>query len=130
MFQRILGGEAMAFAATPDTPRGRPTTVTVAVILLYVAAGLEVINAIASIASYSAYNNAYKAAYAGTSLANQSSTAGVQVVVTVVISLILAAIFTVLAFLDGRGNRVGRILTWVLGGLALCCTGSAFGLGA
>jgi len=120
----------MAFAATPDTPRVRPTTVTVAVILLYVAAGLEVINAIASIASYSAYNNAYKAAYAGTSLANQSSTAAVQVVVTVVVSLILAVIFAVLAFLDGRGNRVGRILTWVLGGLALCCTGSAFGLGA
>jgi hypothetical protein len=118
----------MAFAATPGTPRVRPTTVNVAVILLYVAAALEIINAIASIASYSAFNNAYKAAYAGTSLANQSSSAAVQVIVTVIISLVLAAIFIVLAFLDGRGNRVGRILTWVFGALALCCTAGAFGL--
>ena len=120
----------MAFPATPDAPKVRPTTVTVAVILLYVGAGLEVINAIASIASYSAYNDAYKTAYAGTSLASQSGSAAIQIVVSVVFSLVLAAIFTVLAFLDGRGNRVGRILTWVLGGVALCCTGSAFGLGA
>jgi hypothetical protein len=118
----------MAFAATPDTPRVRPTTVNVAVILLYVAAALEIINAIASIASYSAFNDAYKAAYAGTTLENQSGGAAVQVIATVIISLVLAAIFIVLAILDGRGNRVGRILTWVFGGLALCCTAGAFGL--
>jgi hypothetical protein len=65
----------MAFAATPDTPRVRPTTVNVAVILLYVAAALEVLNAIAAIASYSAFNDAYKAAYKGTSLESQSGSA-------------------------------------------------------
>src|SRR5204863_2936642 len=39
-------------------------------------------------------------------------------------------IFVVLAVLNSKGNRIGRILTWIFGGLALCCLGSSFALGA
>jgi NADH:ubiquinone oxidoreductase subunit 6 (subunit J) len=118
----------MAYAAPPDAPRARPGTVNLAVILLYVAAALEVVNAIVAFANYNAYKEGYEKAYANTSIANQAGTAAVTVIVSGVIALVLAVIFLVLAILDGKGNRVGRILTWVFGGIALCCLGSAFGL--
>ncbi len=120
----------MAFTAPTPAPRVRPGTVTVAVILLYVAAALEVVNAIISIATYGDFKNAYAKAYAGTTLEGQAGSATITVIVSVVIALLLAVIFLVLAILDGRGNRVGRILTWIFGGLALCCLGSSFALGA
>jgi hypothetical protein len=120
----------MAYAAPPPAPRTRPGTVAVAVILLCVAAALEVINVIIAIATYGDFKNAYEKAYAGTSLQGQTGTATITVIVGVVIGLVLAAIFVVLAVLDNKGNRIGRILTWVFGGLALCCLGSSFALGA
>ena len=120
----------MAYTAPTPAPRVRPGTVSVAVILLYVAAALEVISAILAIATYGDFKNAYAKAYAGTSLAGQAGSATVTVIVSVVIALLLAVVFVVLAILDGRGNRVGRILTWIFGGLALCCLGSSFALGA
>jgi hypothetical protein len=110
-------------------PRVRPSTVNIAVPLLYVAAGLEVLNAILALATYSDFKSAYAKAYAGTSLAGQAGSATSTVIGGVVVSLVVAAIFVVLAILDGKGNRVGRILTWIFGGLALCCTGSSFALG-
>lgn len=122
----------MAYAAPPPAPapRVRPGTVNLAVILLYVAAACEVISAIIAIATYGDFKDAYEKAYAGTSLAGKAGSATATVIVTAVIALVLAAIFVVLAILDGNGNRVARILTWVLGGLALCCTGSSFALTA
>jgi hypothetical protein len=100
------------------------------VILLYVAAALEVVNAIISIATYGDFKDAYAKAYAGTSLEGKAGSATVTVIASVVIALLLAVIFLVLAILDGRGNRVARILTWIFGGIALCCVGSSFALGA
>lgn len=120
----------MAYAAPTPAPRTRPGTVAVAVILLYVAAALEVISAIIAIATYGDFKNAYEKAYAGTSLQGQTGTATITVVVGVIIGLLLAAIFVVLGVLNSKGNRIGRILTWVFGGLALCCLGSTFALGA
>ena len=78
----------MAFAAPTPAPRTRPGTVAVAVILLYVAAVFEVINAIIAIATYGDLKNAYQKAYAGTSLAGQTGTATVTVVVGVIIGLL------------------------------------------
>jgi hypothetical protein len=120
----------MAFTAPTPAPRVRPGTVTVAVILLYVAAVLEVVNVIIAIATYGDFKDAYAKAYAGTSLEGQAGSATITVIASVVIGLILAVIFVVLAILDGRGNRVGRLLTWIFGGIALCCLGSSFALGA
>ena len=122
----------MAFAAPSPAPapRVRPGTVNIAVILLYVAAALEVISAILAIMTYGDFKNAYEKAYAGTSLEGQAGSATITLGVGVAIALVLAVIFLVLGVLNGRGNRVGRILTWVFGGLALCCLGSSFTLGA
>jgi hypothetical protein len=128
----VPGGVAMAFAAPSPAPapRARPGTVNIAVILLYVAAALEVISAILAIATYGDFKAAYEKAYAGTSLQGQAGSATVTVIVSVVIALLLAVIFLVLGILNGKGNRIGRILTWIFGGLALCCLGSSFALGA
>jgi hypothetical protein len=120
----------MAFTAPPPAPRVRPGTVTVAVILLYVAAVLEVVAAVVAIATYGDFKDAYAKAYAGTAMEGQAGSAAVTVIGAVVIALLLAVIFLVLAILDGRGNRVARILTWIFGGIALCCVGSSFALGA
>jgi hypothetical protein len=117
----------MAYAATPDAPRTRPSTVRFAVILLYVVAALQLINAIIAIANYGAFKDGYAKAYANTSLAGSEGTAAAQAVGgSIVVGILLAIVFTVFAILVGRGNRVGRILTWVFCGIAICCIGSGF----
>jgi hypothetical protein len=47
-------------------------------------------------------------------------------VVSIVLGLLFAAAFVVLALLNSRGKNPARITTWVIGGIALCCIG--FGL--
>jgi hypothetical protein len=114
----------MASATTPDTPRARPSTVSIAVSLLYVVVVLELVNAVLYLMNYGAYKTAYEKTYAGTSLAGQEGQqAAINVAAPAVLGVILAIVFFVLAMLDGRGNRVARIITWVFSGLAVCCTG-------
>ncbi len=121
----------MAYGTPPETPRTKPTTVNVAVIMLYVVAALSLINAILGASNYSAYKEGYAKAYEGTSQAgNEAGAAAGAVGGQIVIGILIAIIFVVLALLVSRGNRVGRILTWVFGGLALCCTGAGFVLAA
>src|SRR4051794_5041832 len=112
----------------PPAPPARPGTVNLAVILLYVAAALEVVVAILTFSTAGDIKSAYEKAYAGTSVADQAGAATYGVIGGAVVALVVAVLFVVLGFLDGRGSRVGRILTWVFGGLALCCTGSSFAL--
>jgi hypothetical protein len=112
--------QAAPFPA-PDTPGRRPGTVTATVALLYFAAALEVVNAVAAVASYGAFQEGYEKAYGGTSLSSQAAGATTQVIAQIVIAFVLGAIFVTLAVLDGKGSRVGRILTFVFAGVALCC---------
>jgi hypothetical protein len=44
-------------------------------------------------------------------------------VFAIVLALITAIAFVTLAILDLRGNNVARIITWVVCGLFICCTG-------
>jgi hypothetical protein len=50
----------------------------------------------------------------------------VAVIVGVVIAILFAVAWIVLGMLNARGKNPARIITWVLGGIFLCCTG--FGL--
>ena len=119
----------MAYGTSPEAPRTKPTTVNVAVILLYFVAAVSLISTILALSNYSAYKEGYAKAYEGTSQAGNEGTAAVSaVVVPAIISILLVVIFVICAILVSRGNRVGRILTWVFGGLALCCTGTGFAL--
>jgi len=119
----------MAYGISPETPRTKPTTVNVAVILLYVVAACSLISLILGATNYGSYKDGYAKAYEGTSQAGKEGSAALSAVGgQILIGVLLTIIFVVCAILVSRGNRVGRILTWVFGGLALCCTGTGFAL--
>jgi hypothetical protein len=101
--------------------------VTFAVYLLYAYAILQLVGAIVLFATYGDFKAAYQEAYRGSSVENQASTiATVTVVVGAIVAVIVAAGVIILAFFDSKGKNPARIITWVLGGLAICC--GAFGI--
>jgi hypothetical protein len=117
----------MAYASPPAAPRTRPATVTAACYLLYLYAALQVLGVLVLLSIFSDYRKAFEDAYRGTSVENQADTiATVGLVSTVAVALIFGTGLVVLAIIDGKGRNVARIITWVVGGLALCCAG--FGL--
>jgi hypothetical protein len=102
--------------------------VTVAVNLLYVVAALQVINALLGFATIGAVTEAIEEAYADTSLGESaSSIAVIGFVGGAIINLLLAAGFAVLGIFNGRGKNASRIVTWVVGGISLCCVGAGLG---
>jgi hypothetical protein len=111
----------------PGVPaRVRPSTVTVSSYLLLATAALIVVSGILSLTTIGATTRVYRDVYAGT---KAQGTEGVLVagsVISVVVSLLLAAGLVVLALLNNRGKNPARIVTWVVGGLNVCCSG--FGL--
>jgi hypothetical protein len=115
----------------PSPMPSRPATVTVASILLYVVAGLQVIGAVIALVTLSTLTNAARDAYAGTTLPDGRSLADLAVtgmtfavIGGAVLQLLLAVGFVVLGRLDSKGKNPARIVTWVVGGLGLCCAGS------
>jgi hypothetical protein len=112
-------------------PRPRPGTVTVASYLLYLVAGLEVIRAIVALATFGATSKALTEVYAGTAMADSAKTISlVGSIGAAVLGLLLGAGLVVLGLLNGKGKNASRIITWVLGGLSLCCLGADLGGGA
>ena len=121
----------MAYPERPDSPRTRPSTVKLAVILLYAAAVAQLINVILNLVYFGAIREGAERAteaVRGTSLGNQMASQTAGQIGGIVVGVLLAVMFAVLAALVGRGSRVGRILTWVFGGIALCCLGGAYSL--
>jgi hypothetical protein len=120
---------ASPYATPPGpAPRGRPITVTIASYLLYGAAALEVITAIMSLSTVGRTYDVVRDAYAGT--ADGSGIADVvlaSAIVGAAINVLLAAGFAVLGALDSRGKNPARIVTWVVGGLSVCCSGIGLG---
>ena len=107
--------------------RARPSSVTISSYLLFLVAALMVINAIASLATVSTTTDVYREAYAGTAAAGtEGIVAGVTVGIAVLI-LLFAAGLVLLALFNNRGRNASRIATWVIGGIALCCTGVGLG---
>jgi hypothetical protein len=120
----------MAYPAGPPGPaepvatRRRPTVVTVASWLLYLAAVCQVLSAIITLSQLGATKEAYKKVFTGTSMEGaESMLVAITAATAVVIGLLFAVGYVVLAILDGRGKNPARIVTWVVGGLAICCTG-------
>jgi hypothetical protein len=113
--------------ATP-APRVRPGIVSAAAYLLYVVAGLEIINAILTFATLGPVTDAISDVYADTTLSDSADT-----IITAfyaggaVVNLLLGALFAVLGAFDSRGKNWARIVTWVFGGIALCCVGAGLG---
>jgi hypothetical protein len=117
----------MSYGVPPiaaPTPRPRPNTVTVAGMLLYGLAGLTVINAIISIATLSTTLDAAKDAYSGVANGDAAITAArIAGIAGIVIALIFAALWVVLAVGNLRGRNGLRITTFVIAGLAVLCYG-------
>lgn len=108
----------------PAEPQTRPTTVTAATWLLVGAAAIFLLTAVLAVAYASSFADAYEDAYAGTDLEDGARALGIAASIGgAVVNLLFGAGFAVLALLDYRGKNPARIVTWVVGGLALCCTG-------
>ncbi|WP_433212289.1 hypothetical protein ACQP00_52220 [Dactylosporangium sp. CS-047395] len=118
----------MSFA-TPPAARARPSTVSLASTLLFVAAGLEVISVVLQLLYANKIAEGTKRVYEEAGV-QMSSTTGVGIgsTITVIFGFIIIVVLVLLGYLVGRGNQVARVLTWVVGGLALCC--GVFALGA
>ena len=109
--------------SAPGAPPARPMVVTVADWLLWLAAALYIITSISTLAYTGTYSDVYEQAYAGTEAEGGEAFAVGAVVATGVFFLLLGVAFAVLAMFNNQGRNGARITTWVLGGLALCCSG-------
>ncbi|ROT33744.1 hypothetical protein [Micromonospora sp. HM5-17] len=119
----------MSVPAQPAAPaaRPRPAIVTVAGYLLFLAALMFVVQAVAGLATIGAVSDALKDVYAGTDVEGAETVAVAVLVATAVVYLLIAAGLVVLGLLNNRGNNVSRIITWVVGGLGVCCAGLGLG---
>ncbi|GAA0808685.1 hypothetical protein [Spirilliplanes yamanashiensis] len=108
----------------PGVPaRVRPSTVTVSSYLLYLTAALILIVGIVSLATVGTTTEVYRDVYRGTEAEGTEGLLVAGSVVGVVLNLLVAAGLVVLALLNNRGKNAARIVTWVVGGLTVCCSG-------
>ncbi|MPZ25377.1 MAG: hypothetical protein GEV12_02735 [Micromonosporaceae bacterium] len=122
------------FAAPPPPPppgpaaRVRPATVTAATWLLVGYAVLAIVGGVIGLANAGTISDVYREAYAGTDAEGMEGAAIGGVVGGGAVSMVIAIGVIVLAMLNHRGKNPARIVTWVLGGIALCCTGGGLAL--
>lgn len=112
----------------PASPaaNARPSTVTISSYLLYAVAAILVISGLLSLTTLGDTTDVYRDAYAGTAAEGTEGIVVAGIVVVVVVYVLLALGLVTLAVLNNRGKNVARIITWVVGGLGVCCVG--FGL--
>ncbi|GAB1688253.1 hypothetical protein [Krasilnikovia sp. M28-CT-15] len=104
-------------------PKTRPALVTISSYLLYATAALSLIGAVIGLSSAGTMSEVYREAYRGTAAEGTETVAVVASVIGIVVNVLFAAGLAVLAIFNGRGRNGSRITTWVLGGIALCCSG-------
>ncbi|MER7002964.1 hypothetical protein ABT297_07940 [Dactylosporangium sp. NPDC000555] len=118
----------MSFAVPASAPRARPSTVSLAAMLLFAAAAIEVINVVLSLLYAQKIAEATKRVYEQAGAPTNSTGAAIGATVNVVFGFVIVVILVLLGYFISRGSQVARILTWVLGGIAFCC--NLFGLGS
>jgi hypothetical protein len=114
------------FDSQPEQTR-RPAVVTAAGYLLILMAVLEVVNIISTVASMNKVLDATRQAYG--SLSNVDTVVNatrIAQIAGIVVGLLFAVGYVILAMLDLRGRYVARIVTWVVAGISVLC----FGCGA
>jgi hypothetical protein len=113
----------MAYIVQPEAPRRRPGVVTAAVALLVVVALLSMMSQVLQLTTISDVEDVLRDYYAdepnGDTLV-LSTTVGSYAGAG--FSLVASVALMVLAWLDARGNQPARIMTWVLGGIFMCCS--------
>ncbi|MFY1674211.1 hypothetical protein ACN27G_30405 [Plantactinospora sp. WMMB334] len=109
------------------TARPRPSTVTYASYLLYLAAALIVVTAAVSFATLGTISTIFEEEYAGTSLEGAEGFIVGATVFSAVLQLLIAIGLVVLGLLNAQGRNGARIATWVVAGLGVCCSGLGVG---
>jgi hypothetical protein len=89
-----------------------------------------VINALIVFSTTGAMRDAAEVAYAGTGAEGAEGFVVGFLVAGGVIGLIIGVGFAVLSFFNSKGKNPSRIVTWVIGGLSLCCLGAGLGSNA
>jgi hypothetical protein len=105
----------------PAGPRPRPGVVTMSGYLLYAVAALFTVNVIITLATINKTFNRVEEIIGNTDNSAASAFKAVEVV-TVVLYLIVVALFVLLAIFVLRGNNGMRITTWVIAGIGVLCT--------
>nr|WP_221380844.1 hypothetical protein [Actinoplanes polyasparticus] len=98
-----------------------------AVYLLYAVAVIQVINALTTFLIAGQLTDAIRDVYAGTEAEGAESFISAIFVGGAIVNLLIGIGFAVLALFDGRGKNPARIVTWVIGGISLCCFGASLG---
>jgi hypothetical protein len=114
----------MSYTVEPQQPgRTRPTVVGAAVALLYAIAGLLLVNAIIGAINNGNMKAAMDEVYSGMEGGDTAATVvSASLWVSVVLNVLLAVGFVILAIFDGQGKQGARVTTWVFAGIgALCC---------
>ncbi|BCB80480.1 hypothetical protein GCM10022251_03670 [Phytohabitans flavus] len=108
---------------TSQAAAARPASVTISSYLLYLYAALGLIGVIIGLSVIGTSADVYREAYEGTSAEGTEAIVTVTSVIVAVVGLLFAVAFVVLAIFNNRGKNASRIVTWVLGGISLCCSG-------
>ncbi|MFY1696907.1 MULTISPECIES: hypothetical protein [unclassified Solwaraspora] len=111
--------------------KARPSTVTISSYLLFLTAALQVVGLIVALSVTGTMQQVYEDAYAD--FDGMEAIGTITTVTTIagaIFGLLVAAGLVVLALLNNRGKNPSRIVTWVLGGIFLCCSGGGLALGA
>jgi hypothetical protein len=108
--------------ALPYTPAGRPRpgVVTGAVVLLYFIAAAQFLTGALGLLLLDDMRDAYEAAYGSETGRGPATTA---VIIGACFGVLLAAGYSALGYLNGRGSHAARVTTWVILGLSMCCFG-------
>jgi hypothetical protein len=115
----------------PEGPKTRPTVVTAAVWIQFATAALLIVSALASLTTVDAVVDATMRAMesdpsladAGTDISTFEDFIRIGAYVGVAAYVVFAVFYVVLGLLNNRGNRPGRVLSWILSGIALFCCG-------
>lgn len=118
----------MSYAMPGQEPAARPRrpgTVTAATWLLLLVALLFVVNGVATLAISGTLADVYREAYEGyEELEGVGGVVAASDIVVAAVQLLFGLGFGVLAMFNHRGSNSSRIVTWVAGGLSLCCAGA------
>lgn len=121
----------MSDPTNPVAPaaKARPSSVTISSYLLFLVAAIQVIGFIVALSVLGTIRTVYEEAFAGTNMAGSAGTVGtVSIIGAAVVGLLIAVGLVVLGTLNNRGKNASRIVTWVLGGLFLCCSGAGLAI--
>ncbi|QSB16573.1 hypothetical protein JQS43_10010 [Natronosporangium hydrolyticum] len=120
--------------APPSSQRRRPTTVTASFVLLLIVGVGYLLDAVGLLVGLGSYRGQLEDAILESGVSGRVTSgletfAIVMVVILALVTVVIGATLLVVAFILRRGSNIGRILSWVFGGLTLLCGFGALAAG-